>query len=317
MSMRKLGLGLIMSVACIFVMQAQDQTPATEAGEDFDLNAVMTVLEDAEDLQDFEKKINNAENQVNNLDLNNDDEVDIVKVVEVDEENTRLLILRAVIGENDFQDVATIEIEKHEEDQISLQVIGDPDIYGPDYVVEPAEESGSTGKKGGGDSWDELPEVHRYFGPPVFVSVHLWRPIRPLFRVGRVIFISTVVWRPIPTWFIITRPIARATWRNRTRRYRRSRYRTATRRHSRRARNMYSNKRRNSSVARNNFGAKPGAKSGPSTGPKTGPSTKPNTKPNTAPKNQTTRPPNQQTAPKKNQPSKGKKQGKPVPRKKN
>ena len=306
----------IISVACLFVIQAQEQTPATEAGEDFDLNAVMTVLEDAEDLQDFEKKINDAENQVNNLDLNNDDEIDIVKVVGVDEENTRLLILRAVLGENDFQDIATLEIEKHEEDQISLQVIGDPDIYGPDYIVEPAEESGSTGKKGGGDSWEELPEVHRYFGPPVFVSVHLWRPIRPLFVVGRVIFISAVVWRPVPAWFIITRPIARATWRNRTRRYRRSRYRTAKVRHSRRARNMYSNKRRNSAVARNNFGAKGGAKGAPSAGRNTGPSTKPNTKPNTAPR-KNTGPTRQQATPKKKQGAAGKKQGQPVPRKKN
>ena len=303
-----------MSIACLFIIHAQEMEPATEAGEDFDLNAVMTVLEDAEDLQDFEKKINNADNQVNNLDLNNDNEVDIVKVVEVDEENTRLLVLRAVLGENDFQDVATIEIEKHEEDQISLQVIGDPDIYGPDYIVEPAEESGSNGKKGGGDHWDDLPEVHKYFGPPVFVSVHLWRPIRPLFRVGRVIFISSVVWRPIPTWFIITRPIAIVTWRNRTRRYRRSRYRTTRNRHSRRGRNMYSNKRRSSPVAKNNFGPKGSPKSGPSTGPKTGPSTRPNTKPNTSPKNKSTSPSRQQTAPKKNQAGKGKKQ---MPRKKN
>ena len=314
--MRKLGLGLMMNIACLCVIQAQEQTPATEAGEDFDLNAVMTVMEDAEDIEDFEKKINNADNQVNNLDLNNDDEIDIIKVVEVDEEDTRLFILRAVIGENDFQDIATIEIEKHEEDQISLQVVGDPDIYGPDYVVEPAEESGSTGKKGGGDSWEELPEVHRYFGPPVFVSVHLWRPIRPLFRVGRVIFISSVVWRPVPAWFIITRPIARATWRNRTRRYRRSRYRTATRRHSRRGRNMYSNKRRNSSVARNNFGAKGGAKGAPSAGRKTAPKTGPTTGPKTAPKKQTG-PTRQQTTPKKKQGATGKKQGQPVPKKKN
>ncbi len=279
--MKKLGLTISLILMGIILLNAQDQTPATEAGEDFDLNAVMTVLEDSEDIEDFEKKINDSKNQVNNLDLNNDDEVDIIKVVEIDEADTRVFVLQAVLGENDFQDVATIEIEKHAEDQISLQVIGDPDIYGPDFVVEPAEESKSGGNKGGGDAWHELPEVHRYFGPPVFVSVHLWRPIRPLFRVGRVIFISTVVWRPLPGWFIITRPIARATWRNRTRRYRRSRYRTATTRHSRRGRNMYSNKRRSSSVAKRNFGATRGPSTGPSTGPRTGPKTGPSTRPKT------------------------------------
>ncbi len=311
--MKKFVLTINLILATVILLNAQDQTPATEAGDDFDLNAVMTVLEESEDIQDFEKKINDSKNQVNNLDLNKDEQVDIIKVVEIDEADTRVFVLQAVLGENDFQDVATIEIEKHAEDQISLQVIGDPDIYGPDFVVEPAEETKSGGNKGGGDAWHELPEVHRYFGPPVFVSVHLWRPIRPLFVVGRVIFISAVVWSPLPTWFIITRPIARATWRARTRRYRRARYRTATVRHSRRARNMYSNKRRTSSVAKRNVGATRAKSSAPArgaSGPKTGPSTRPKTQ--TGPKKSTQTPQNRS-----NQTPKKNKSGQPPVRKKN
>ena len=72
------------------MLNAQEQIPATEAGEDFDLNAVMQVLENAEDLADFEKKLNDKDNQINNLDLNNDEEIDVVKVVEIDESNTRV-----------------------------------------------------------------------------------------------------------------------------------------------------------------------------------------------------------------------------------
>lgn len=236
----------------LLVINAQEQTPATEAGEDFDLNAVMEVLENAEDLADFEKKINDKDNQINNLDLNNDEEIDVVKVVEIDESNTRLIVLRAVIGENDFQDIATIEIEKHGEKEISLQVIGDPDIYGSDYIVEPSSDESSGSGQGGGDFFQDLPEIPDYITAAVFVSVHRWRPIGPLFVVGRVAFVSAVGWSPVPVWFIVRRPIARSTWRGRSRRYSKSRYRSTSSRHSKRGKNMYSNNRKNSSVAKKN-----------------------------------------------------------------
>ena len=147
---------LFLLQAC-FVL-AQEQTPATEAGEDFDLYGVIGLFEESEDLADFEKKINGEDNDVNNLDLNKDEEVDMVKVVEYAEDNTHLLVLQAVLGEDDVQDIATIEIEKHSENEISLQVIGDVDIYGPNYIIEPTPEEKS---------------IKSYGTMAVFVNVHL------------------------------------------------------------------------------------------------------------------------------------------------
>ncbi len=287
------------------VLVAQEQTPATEAGEDFDLNAVMAILENAEDLADFEKKINDKENQINNLDLNKDDKIDIIKIIEYDEGNTRLLVLQAVLGENDFQDIATIEIEKHSENEISLQVIGDPEIYGADYIVEPAPEDSTQGGQGGGNYFHVFPKLPNYLSAAVFVSVHRWRPMGPLFVVGRVVFISVVVWQPVPVWFVIRRPIARATWRGRTKRYRSNKYRSGRSRHSTRGRNMYSNKRKKSNNAKNNFGPKPT------------PSPAPNTNPSKQPDNKKSKPPSTSTGPQKNtSPNKSKTSGGPPKKKK-
>lgn len=230
---------------------AQEQTPATEAGEDFDLYGVLGLFEESEDLEDFEKKINSEDNDVNNLDLNKDEEVDIVKVVEYEEGNTHVLALQAVIGDNDFQDVATIEIEKHSENEISLQVIGDPDIYGPDYIIEPAPEESS---------------IRSYRPMAVFVSVHTWRPIGFVFRPGRVVFVSAVVFRPRPVWFRVRRPIGRSSWRGRANRWHSPRRRTSKSRHSVKGRNMYSSKRKTSPKAKNNFGPSPSPSPGKSPG---------------------------------------------------
>ena len=92
---------------------AQDSTTAvSNVGEDLDLYAVLDLLEESENLEEFEKALNDEEKGINNLDLNEDGEVDYIKVDESVEENTHLIILQVEVEENDFQDVATIEIEK-------------------------------------------------------------------------------------------------------------------------------------------------------------------------------------------------------------
>ncbi len=261
--MKTFNLTIALIFFLILTLSAQEPTPATEAGEDFDLNAVMSVMENAVDLADLEKKINDSENQINNLDLNKDDKIDIVKVVELDEKETRVLVLRAVIGDNDYQDIATIEIEKHSDTEISLQVIGDPDLYGADYILEPAPEETSSGSQGGGDSYFDHIEIPEFISAAVFVSVHRWRPIGPLFVVGRVAFVSAVGWSAVPVWFIVRRPIARSSWRGRSRRYSNNRYRSSKSRHSRNSSKMYSNNRKKSPTAKKNVGGKPATNNSP------------------------------------------------------
>lgn len=265
---------------------AQEQTPATEAGEDFDLYGVIGLFEDAEDLEDFEKRINQEENEINNLDLNKDGEIDVVKVVEYVEGGTHLLVLQAVLSETEVQDIATIEIEKHSEGEISLQVIGDPDIYGADYIVEPAKVEGS---------------IKTYSPTAVFVSVAVWRPVVVMFRPGRVIFVSVIVFRPMPPWFLVRRPIGRSTWRARGGRWHSPRVSRSRSRHSSRGRNMYSNKRKTSPTAKKNYGPKPAPNTGPSKGPVTTSPTK-NTSPNKtgAPNNKQKQDPPTQKKKKKN-----------------
>lgn len=248
--MRITQITLTLLLAVSFIAKAQDQTPATEAGEDFDLYRVIELFEEVEDLEEFEQKINDEETEINNLDLNKDDEIDIVKVVEYQDGNTHVLVLQAMLSETDAQDMATVEIEKQSDGEISLQVIGDPDIYGPDFIVEPAKEEGS---------------IAPYRPTAVFVSVRLWRPVVVMFRPGRAVFVSAVVFRPRPPWFRARRPIGRSTWRARARHSPRVGHSSG--RHSARGRNMYSSKRKTSTVARNNAGPKPGPNTGPNTGP--------------------------------------------------
>jgi hypothetical protein len=162
----------------------------------------------------------------------------MVQIVEISEGSTKVFVIRAVLGENDFQDIATIEIEKFSETEISCQVIGDEEIYGPDYIIEPAEETASLAS---------------YYPMAVFVSVHLWRPVAVIWSPGRAVFVSAVLWHPRPVWFRPRRPIARSAWRGRAGRWHSPRFKHGGARHSPRGKSMYGNKREKSPTASKNY----------------------------------------------------------------
>ena len=121
-----------------FAQETTIVTPSNEVGENLDLYAVMEVFKESESVEAFENALNNPEKNLNNLDLNGDGEIDYIRVVEEGDDQARVFALQAVVGEDLFQDVATIEVEKKDDEEWVAQAIGSEDVYGPDYIVEPA-----------------------------------------------------------------------------------------------------------------------------------------------------------------------------------
>ena len=120
---------------------AQDKTTvrATSAdiSDNLDLRAIATVFGDAANLEDFENRINDPKAQISNLDLNNDNYVDYLRVIESVEGNAHLVIVQAVLEKDVYQDVATIEVERDRNNKIQVQVVGDVFMYGENYIYEP------------------------------------------------------------------------------------------------------------------------------------------------------------------------------------
>ena len=121
--------------------QAQDRTSVNamnaEISDNLDLRAVASIFGDSRDLQDFERRLNDPELQISNLDLNNDNEVDYLRVIETVENRTHLIIVQSVIDDDVYQDVATIDVEKDRNNKIHVQVVGDVFMYGANYIYEP------------------------------------------------------------------------------------------------------------------------------------------------------------------------------------
>jgi hypothetical protein len=152
--------------------------PTSAAAEGLNLQAVAELFKEAKDLETFEEKLNDPKLGVNNLDLDNDGEVDFIRVVEEAAEDVHVIILQVQLGQNDFQDVATIEVEKNGDQDYNMQVCGNPVIYGPDYYVAPVRIHVYA--------WQIVPWIfrpaYRPYRSPFYFGYypHWWHPWRPL-----------------------------------------------------------------------------------------------------------------------------------------
>ena len=110
-----LGSVLIIMVMAFSSVYADDVTTVEAKNSDIsnnlDLEAIASIFGECNDLEDFEQRLNDPETQISNLDLNGDEEVDYLRVVEISEGGTHLIAIQAVIAQDLYQDVATIEVE--------------------------------------------------------------------------------------------------------------------------------------------------------------------------------------------------------------
>ncbi len=106
-------------------------------GDNLNLYAVLKIFQESETLESFEKKLNEKDSKINNLDLNGDNKIDYIKVVDNIDGAVHNIVLQTPVNGKETQDVAVIIVQKNKEGQVQIQIIGDEDLYGKDYIVEP------------------------------------------------------------------------------------------------------------------------------------------------------------------------------------
>lgn len=107
-------------------------------GDNLDLYAVLDLFQKSKTIEDFEKSLNDEKSKINNLDLNGDKKIDFIKVETKKDGDDFTFILRDPISKTETQDVAVIMVSKDKNKKINLQIVGDKELYGKDYVVEPS-----------------------------------------------------------------------------------------------------------------------------------------------------------------------------------
>ena len=232
-----------MSTSFVF---GQEEEEEGNTGEDFDIEALLGIIDGYDNFEELEKAINDSASDVNNLDLDGDGEVDYVLIQEEADGDTHVAFLRVAMAEDEYQDVATIEMEKLSATTASFQVVGDVSLYGEDYIFEPGDdgivdisESGVEQGGKGGPSYFDIVAVR------VTICVGVYRP-------GYRVFISPYGFRRHPPWFRPWRRSSRSSFRRRSSHRHRNSYKKTTRRRSSHASSMQQKNRKTSSKATHN-----------------------------------------------------------------
>ena len=81
-------------------------------GDNLNLYAVMDLFRNSETLERFERNLNDPNSRINNLDLNGDNLVDYITISDYIDRKVHTIVLRAVLGRNEYQDVAVFMVQK-------------------------------------------------------------------------------------------------------------------------------------------------------------------------------------------------------------
>lgn len=164
-----------------FNLHAQQRVTTTtratsyDISDNLDLEAVSSIFGESENLEDFEYRLNNPDNRISNLDLNEDGYIDYLRVVENSDDRNSVILIQAVLDQDIYQDVATIEVERVQNGSPRIQIIGDAYIYGHNYIIEPV--------------FYRTPLIFSFFWGPRYVIWH-----------------SPYYWNYYPRWYRVYRP---------------------------------------------------------------------------------------------------------------
>ncbi|MFC5049400.1 hypothetical protein ACFPK9_02035 [Rubritalea spongiae] len=131
---------IICSLLCLSFCTTLTQCSRTEyvttivqsASDGLDLKAVTDLATKSKSAEEFEKKLNTPNNKVNNLDLNEDDKVDFIKVTEIVTDSQRALSLTTEVAPGEEQELCTIQFEK-DGDAANVETRGNSQVYGNNH----------------------------------------------------------------------------------------------------------------------------------------------------------------------------------------
>jgi hypothetical protein len=204
------GFLLVLLVTGWMGADAQTTLESEVPGDNFSLEGALELFKKSDSPQQFEEMLNSANSKVNNLDLNNDGNIDYIRVIDRNEGNVHAFIIQAVLSDVENQDVAVIELEKLNNGKAVLQITGDADVYGIETIIEPTEEvrinAGTTTARTVVNVWT-WPSVQYVYGPSYSVWVSpwswayhpmWWRPWRPV-----AYYVYDPWWRPYRSYYSV------------------------------------------------------------------------------------------------------------------
>ena len=115
-------------------------------GDNLNLYAVMKLFQQSKTLEEFERILNDEKSNINNLDLNGDNMVDYIKVFDDVDGDVHNIVLQVAVSPKENQDVAVFTVQRFNNGQVQIQLTGDEELYGKNYIIEPIFDNENNGE---------------------------------------------------------------------------------------------------------------------------------------------------------------------------
>lgn len=206
---------------------SQSETPDSLGlpGDNLNLYAVLDIFQKSETLEAFEKSLNTENSKVNNLDLNHDDKTDYIKVIDNVKGTAHAIVLQVAVNAKENQDVAVIEVERDDKDNVKIQLVGDELLYGKNYIIEPRQEtdkkrSSSTPNPGYGGNNQVTNITNNYYNDnngynngynngayDYWYPASSWTIVRYMYYPTYTVYVSPWSWGYYPVYWNPWRPL--------------------------------------------------------------------------------------------------------------
>lgn len=176
-------------------------------GDNLNLYAALKLFQESATLEEFEKKLNEEDNRINNLDLDGNGETDYIAVFDEVDGSVHNIILRISLGEKESQDVAVFTVEKLANGGVQIQVTGDEQLYGKDYIIEPnMAESNARPNPGYTGTTQKIDDKIIVANTVTRNEIAAWPVVQVIYAPSYVVWHSPWYWGHYPGWWSPWRP---------------------------------------------------------------------------------------------------------------
>ncbi|NVN95977.1 MAG: hypothetical protein HXX18_11900 [Bacteroidetes bacterium] len=191
------------SIFCypLFSQNNETSAPLGLAGDDLNLYGVLDLFQQSATLEEFEQKLNAEDTKLNNLDLDNDGKTDYIKVIDHINGTSHAIVLQDVINETESQDVAVIEVDRDKDNQVKIQIIGDEQLYGKNYIIEPVNGTPNPGYTGNANNNTNVVNNNYSENNKHEYTCRNWHIIRFIYDPVYVVYVSPWRWGYYPSYW--------------------------------------------------------------------------------------------------------------------
>ena len=204
---------LMAAIAAGSALKAQDsqQEYIGLPGDNLNLYAVMRLFQESKTLEDFERNLNDQNSNINNLDLNGDNLVDYIKVFDDVDGDVHNIVLQDAVSPRENQDIAVFTVQRFQNGQVQIQLTGDEDLYGRNYIIEPIYDDanqGETPNPGYANNSRSVNGVTVTYVRTTPVQIATWPLVRYIFLPNYRVWHSNWYWGYYPSYWHPWRPFS-------------------------------------------------------------------------------------------------------------